>query len=138
MAIGNRLVAAVLQSPLHGLVSGSVALVRYQGGRSGRTIVTPVQYVTLGDDVVILSGRPETKTWWRNFTRERDLEVLVRGRWRRLRARAVSGAEQPATVRPLLEQYLHRFPGAARSLPGDTAEARTAAALLVWCRPRLP
>lgn len=137
MAIGNKLVAAVLRSPAHGLLSGSVALVRYTGRRTGRTIVTPVQYVTLGDDVVILSGRPDTKTWWRNFKREGDIEVLVRGTWCRLRARAISGAEQPATVRPLLDQYLHRFPRAARSLPGDTPEARAAAALLVWCRPSL-
>lgn len=137
MAIGNKLVAALLRSPLHGFLSGSTALVRYTGRRSGRTIATPVQYVTIGDDVVILSGRPETKTWWRNFTHEGDIEVLVRGTWRRLRARAVSGAEQPATVRPLLEQYLSRFPRAARTLPGDTPEARTAGALVVWCRPSL-
>lgn len=137
MAIGNDLVAAVLRSPLHGILSGSVALVRYTGRRSGRTIVTPVQYVTIGEDVVIVSARPETKTWWRNFTREGDIEVLVRGTWRPLRARAVSGAEEPGTVQPLLEQYLHRFPRAAEALPGDTPEARTAAALVVWCRPRL-
>lgn len=137
MAMGNALVGVLLQSPAHRVLSGSTALVRYTGRRSGRRIVTPVQYVTLGDDVIILAARPATKTWWRNFTREGDIEVLVQGTWRPLRARAVSGAEEPATVGPLLDQYLRRFPGAKRSLPGSTPAARAAEAVVVWCRPHL-
>lgn len=35
MGIGNKLIAAGLQSPLHGMLDGSFDLVRYQGRRSG-------------------------------------------------------------------------------------------------------
>lgn len=132
MAVANRWVAGVLRSPLHGLLSGKVDLIRYEGRRSGRTIETPTQYALVGDDVVILVGRPEAKTWWRNFAEGRDLDVLVAGEWQHLRGQVLRGAEDPDAVRPLLDAYLERFPGARRSLGDDPA----ATAVLVRCRPR--
>jgi hypothetical protein len=136
VAIGNTFVKAVLQSPLHGLLSGSTDLIRYSGRRSGRTITTPTQYATHGEDVVILVGRPETKRWWRNFTDEHDLDVLVRGSWRAMRGRAVVGADEPEVLRPLLDTYLARFPRAARALPGSDGAEQVAHTVVVWCRPR--
>lgn len=55
-------------------------------------------------------GHPESKQWWRNFSEPRDLEVLVRSVWCPMRGRAIVGAQDPETVRPLLEIYLKRFP----------------------------
>ncbi len=135
MPVGNTLVATLLESPLRGVLSGSVDVIRYVGRRSGREISTPTQYVEHGDDVVILVGRPETKTWWRNFRQDRDLEVLVRGTWRPMVGRALIGADEPDVVAPLLDAYLARFPKAARGL-GDDAETRVQNAVMVRCRPR--
>jgi hypothetical protein len=132
MAVANRIVAGVLRSPLHGLLSGKVDLLRYDGRRSGRTIETPTQYVLVGDDVVILVGRPDTKSWWRNFTEPRDLDVLIAGEWRPLRGEVRRGADDPDAVRPLLDAYLAKFPGARRSLGDDPV----AGAVLVRCTPR--
>ena len=130
----DRVVAGVLQSPVHALLSGGVDLVRYEGRRSGRMITTPTQYARMGEDVVILVGHPERKTWWRNFETERDVEILVRRTWLRLRARVVRGSEEPGTARPLLDAYLDRFPRAAGAL-GDGSDAdRLERAVIVWGR----
>lgn len=143
MTFANRVVGAVLSSPAHRLLSGSTDLVRYCGRRSGATIVTPTQYARSGDDVVILVGRARTKTWWRNFRQDRDVDVLVQGHWLPMTARVVTGTDDPATLQPLLDAYLARFPKAARLLPpeagdGDGSAAPDArdAVVVVWCRPR--
>lgn len=136
MGRGNAVVAALLRSPLHGMLSGSTAVVRYSAPRSGRLIDTPVQYARHGDGVVILVGRPEGKRWWRALRGEHELDVLVQGRWLPMRERAVLGAEEPGSVAPLLDAYLARFPKAARAVPGDTREAQVRAAVVVHCRPR--
>jgi hypothetical protein len=132
----NRVVGGILQSPVHPLLSGGIDLVRYEGHRSGRTITTPTQYARMGEDVVILVGHPERKTWWRNFEAEREVDLLVRGAWLRLRARVVRGSDEPGVARPLLDAYLHRFPRAARAL-GDGSDAdRLERAVIVWGRAR--
>ena len=69
MGLANSVVGGVLRSPAHRLLSGSTALLTYEGRRTGRRIVLPTQYARHGDEVVILVGRPETKQWWRNFER---------------------------------------------------------------------
>lgn len=136
MSIGNRIVQAVLESPAHRILSGSTDVVRYQGQHSGATFSTPTQYARSGADVIILVGRPETKTWWRNFRQERHIDVLIGGRWLPMTGRAIVGADEPETMAPLLDVYLTRFPKAAR-LPGDdTTTSRARQAVLVWCRPR--
>lgn len=136
MGVGNRIVSAVLNSPAHRLLSSSTDVVRYRGQRSGNEFSTPTQYARHGDDLVIFVGRPQTKRWWRNFLVERDLEVLVQGRWLAMTARAVVGADEPETIGPLLDTYLERFPKVAEQLEGGTRQAQAKQAVMVWCRPR--
>jgi hypothetical protein len=136
VAIGNAIVTMVLRSPLHRMLSGSTDVIRYTGRRTGRVFTTPTQYASSGDDIVIMVARAASKQWWRNFTDERDLDVLVRRTWRPMRARAVIGAHEPETVRPLLDAYLARFPRMAKFLSGETEEERIRHAVVVWCRPR--
>ena len=61
----NPILAALLRSPLHGLVSGSIVLLTFTGRRSGRAYSTPLNYTRVGDDLLITSlpGR----TWWKNL-----------------------------------------------------------------------
>lgn len=136
MGFANKMVARLLQSPMHRLLSGSTALVRYTGRRSGRVVTTPVQYASHGDDVVILVGHPQTKTWWRNFSSERGLEVLVRGEWVPMTGRAYQGADDAEVVAGLLAAYLQRFPRAVKALEGDTDEQRARSAVVVRGRTR--
>ena len=137
MPAGNALVAAILRSPLHRVLSGAVGLVRYEGRRSGRTFTTPIQYALPGDGrLVIMVGQPEAKRWWRNFVEPHDLEVLVRGTWRPMRGVAVRGAADPSEARALLDAYVARFPKAGRTLGEGSEDDRIARAVLVRCDPR--
>ena len=136
MGVTNSVVAAVLRSPLHGLLSGSTDLIRYRARQSGKEITTPTQYARRGDQVVILVGSSEGKTWWRSFRADHDLDVLLRRSWVPMTGRAVVGADEPDTVGPLLDVYLARFPRAARSLGAASPEDRIRRAVVVWCRPR--
>ena len=136
MGVANIVVSGVLRSPLHRVLSGSTDLIRYTGRRSGREVITPTQYVRRGDDVIILVGRPGTKTWWRNFTTGGDIDVLLQRRWVAMTARAVIGADDPETIMPLLDAYLARFPRAARVFGDKSNGSRAQRAVIVWCRPR--
>ena len=136
MGFANTVVAGILRSPAHRLLSGSTVLLAYEGRRSGRRIVLPTQYARSGDDLVILVGRPETKRWWRNFKAPHDVDVLVAGEWRSMTGEAFSGADLSHVADPLLDAYLARFPKATRALGPGTDVERRASAVLVRCRPR--
>ncbi len=109
MSVGNSIVVAILKSPVHRLLSGTLDVIRYRGQRTRQQHITPTQFVEHGDDLLIFVGRPDTKSWWRNFRTDHDIEVLVRGRWQGVRARSVVGKDEPETIVPLLDGYLTRF-----------------------------
>ena len=50
----NPIIRLVLRSPLHGLFSGSLALITYRGRKSGKEYTIPVQYVQGGEKVYIV------------------------------------------------------------------------------------
>ena len=133
--LANTLVSYLLRSPLHRMLSGSTCLIRYNGSRTGRQITTPTQYAQHGDQLIILVGRHDDKTWWRNFSVDRDIEVLLQRKWTRMTARAVLAADEPDVVTPLLEAYLRRFPKASARLRADADSSRARSVVLVWCRP---
>jgi hypothetical protein len=64
----NKLVKPWLESPrFAGLISSRMALVSYEGRRSGKTFSLPVAYSRKGDEVSITVALPDHKSWWRNF-----------------------------------------------------------------------
>ena len=54
--IANPTVGAILRSPLHGVMSGSLLLLTFTGRRSGRRITTPVGYQREGDTLRLLTN----------------------------------------------------------------------------------
>lgn len=136
MSAGNRVVSRLLRSPLHPALSGSMAIVRYTGRGSGRQFSTPVQYVQRGDEALILVGRPDTKTWWRNFQNGHghEIDLLMRGQWLAMTGRAVVGADEPDIIRPLLDTYLERFPRASRALDRNNGASRRGAVVVICTR----
>lgn len=135
MAGANAVVEAVLKSPLHRVMSGKLLLIRYRGQRSGTEYTLPVQYADTHHGVVVMVGKPDTKTWWRNFTTMGQVQVLLAGEWVPVTAHALIGSEEPEAVTPLLRSYAARFPKVVKSLDGDTLEERVASAVVVWLRP---
>ncbi len=135
MATANAVVETVLKSPLHRLMSGKFLLVQYLGARTGTEHTLPVQYADTHHGHVVLVGKADEKTWWRNFTAMGQVQVLHAGAWVPMTAHAFIGSEDPEAVTPLLRSYAARFPKVVKSLDGDTLEERVDRAVVVWLRP---
>jgi hypothetical protein len=76
----NRVVAAVLRSRFHRVLSGHLILLSYTGRRSGRQISLPVGYEAHGpDQLTITVGRPSGKVWWRNLRDVAPVSLVLRG-----------------------------------------------------------
>lgn len=83
---GNRLVAVLLRSPLHRLVSGRLALITFTGRVTGRPYTIPVMYERRDGVLEIPVMWPERKRWWRNLREEADVRLRLQGRERAGRA----------------------------------------------------
>ena len=135
MALANSIVEKILTSPAHRILSGSTILIRYQGRRTGTEYTTPVQFAEAGVGLVVLVGKPETKTWWRNFADMGQIKVLRAGTRIPMTAHALRGVDDPDAVEPLLRSYALRFPKVVKSLDGNTLDERVRGAVVVWLRP---
>ena len=113
LRLGNPIARAVLDSPAHRLLSGTLVVLAYRGHRSGRTFRSPLRYARTTDGAVVaLAVRPERKHWWRSFAQPAPAVVLVAGEQRAMTGRLLDGEER----REALAVYLARFPRAAGAL----------------------
>ena len=80
MSLGNRIMMAVLRSPLHWLMSRSLLVLSYTGRRSGKAYAVPLQYIDVRGTLHVWAGSPGEKTWWRNFEQPAVVDLRVRGR----------------------------------------------------------
>lgn len=96
--IVNPTMAAILRSPLHRLLSGSLMLLSFQGRKSGKRYTIPVGYLQQGQRLYIFSHAG----WWRNLPGQR---VTLR-----LRGRDVAGTvrrlETPAEIAAMVHLAL--------------------------------
>ena len=111
LRLANPVVRAILRSPAHGLLSGSLAVLEYEGRKSGRTFAIPLRYAETGDGcrLVTVAVDPPRKLWWRAFTEPRSAVVLVRRRRRDVAGTLVEGAPREEAV----AAYAARFPRSA-------------------------
>jgi deazaflavin-dependent oxidoreductase (nitroreductase family) len=77
----NRVVLALLRSPLHRLAGRRLCALRFRGRTTGRIVELPVEYVRAGEEIVVLAGNGGHKTWWRNFRTTHRVDVLIDGHW---------------------------------------------------------
>jgi len=88
----NPLVALVLRSPLHGLLSDRLLLLTFPGHRSGRRYATPVGYVEASGVLLLATaGR-----WGTNLRGGAPVAVRLRGARRTGVATAIT--DEPATA----------------------------------------
>jgi hypothetical protein len=104
----------VLRSSFAGFLERSMLLLIVAGRRTGRRYLVPVQFARRGAVIWVLVGDHRHKTWWRNLAQPAAVELWWHGRRVGARARAVSGADEPALVDEGLRAYLARFPMLAR------------------------
>lgn len=108
----NVVMAGILRSPLHGLLSGNTMLITVRGRKSGRELTTPVNYVRHGNDLLTVSFR--SRTWWRNLRgRPTPIVCLVAGRERSGTATVV---ETTPEVEAGLSELIAQAPSFARPL----------------------
>lgn len=105
----NVIIAWILKSPLHRLLSQNTLLLEYMGRRSGKAFETPVNYVDLGDELLVTSLRQ--RTWWRNFMGSAPVRIWLLGK--AIDARAIALVE-PNEVAHYLEKYLAAAPQIAK------------------------
>ena len=104
----NPLIAAILRSPLHFLLSFGLMLITVTGRRSGRSYTIPVGYRRVDDGLVVMVSRARSKQWWRNY-REPSPVAL------RLRGREVLGRAE--LVAPASDEFRRYAEGTFRLLP---------------------
>lgn len=91
---GNAATIWLLRSPFRPLIDSKVCALNVTGRRSGRTLQLPVQYCRVPTGLVVVAGRGEAKTWWRNLRRPAAVKVLLAGQWRAGMGRVVT-ADDP-------------------------------------------
>lgn len=98
----NPLMRALLRSPLHGLVSGSLLLLTVTGRRTGREYTTPVGYEERAETLYVTSQTD--RNWWRNLRGGAEVTLVLRGERRSGHAEVVEADEAVA-------EYVHGFLG---------------------------
>ena len=73
----NPVIAAVLRSPLHGLLSRNLLLLTYVGRKTGRRRRLPLSYVAVRDRLYLCT---RSSHWWRSWRAGAALELQLRGR----------------------------------------------------------
>ena len=104
MSIGNALVGGVLRSPVHRMMSRSLMLLTYRGRRSGKEYTIPVGYVPDGEEIIVIAGRAQAKSWWTNLRGPQQVGLLIGSRRLTGEARLATAEEAPQRLATYLEQ----------------------------------
>ncbi|MBI5934299.1 MAG: nitroreductase family deazaflavin-dependent oxidoreductase [Chloroflexi bacterium] len=108
---GNDFMAWVLRSPLHGILSGGMALITITGRKTGKKYTTPIGYYREGDSLWILTSRD--RTWWKNLQGGAQVELL-------LKRQPVTAQAEPdldeKSVEARMYEYLRHVPQAAKPM----------------------
>lgn len=96
----NPIVTRILDSPLHPVLSWYVAVVRFEGRRTGKRYDVPFTFHRIDERTYECTTNVRA-VWWRNFIGGRDARLLFKGRWHDAHGEAI---EDPA----YLEEALRR------------------------------
>ena len=101
------MIAALLHSPLHGVLSRYVLLLTYRGRKTGRRYTLPLSYVALGEHLYCCT-RPAESRWWRNLCA--PAAVTIRRRGASLEAIAQRVDPQSSEARDALRRFIEVNP----------------------------
>ena len=117
----------LLGGPAHRLLDRALVALCVRGVVSGSTFELPVQYAAGDNAVVVLPGKPETKSWWRNLVDPAPVEVLLAGRWQPGYGIVLHPGEPGYDA--ALNLYRQRWPRAAIPAPNPLEQVRFTASL---------
>lgn len=106
--LSNQLVALLLCSPLHSVLSRRVMLITFAGRRSGKTYTTPVSYIRDGNTVTCFTRA----RWWANLTGGARVTLRLEGRNHPGTAEVIRA--HPDAIAAALDAFLRRLPGDAQ------------------------
>ncbi len=115
--MGNRIMTALLRSPLHRLFGKVLMVLGVQGRKSGRWYRFPVQYLEDGGRLLIWVGNADRKRWWRNLETRPEVQMVLHGRERTGTARIIRGDATPEA-----RAYAAAFPRLVRKIGGMTPD----------------
>lgn len=103
----NVIIAGLLRSPLHGLLSKWMMLISVTGRNSGRLYTLPINYVRHGTVFYSVSFRQ--RTWWRNLVGGAPVTLLVQGQMLRGIGVATTNPQEIATHMLTLFQHAPQY-----------------------------
>jgi F420H(2)-dependent quinone reductase len=103
----NRLVAGLLRSPFHALLSRTTMLLTFTGRKSGRRYTIPVRYLRKNETLLTLTDSP----WWRNLRGGVPVDLSIAGQ--NMRGRAEVNTD-PDDVEQAICSMLRQAPSDAR------------------------
>ena len=135
----NNFMIVLLKSPLHGLISKNILLLTYTGSKSGKTYRLPVNYIPVGDSLLVTSSR--TRTWWRSLRKGAPVSLQLRGLLVQAQAQAVEDTQEVAAafgdlfaVAPQMARYFDvRLESGVKTVQEDLFEAARTR-VIVWIR----
>lgn len=105
----NAVMAWLLRSPLHGILSQNFLLLTVTGKKTGKAYMMPVNYSRQGNTLTIISRRD--RTWWRNLRGGSPVKLCLQG----CDVDGVGTAiEEDAGVTSQLAAYLQKNPQHAK------------------------
>jgi len=108
---GNDVMAWLLRSPLHGMLSDGMMLITVTGCKTGRKYTTPVGYYREDGYLWVVTSRD--RTWWKNLRGGAEVSLL-------LKRRPVTGIAEPEldaeAVEARMVDYVKQVPQAAKPL----------------------
>lgn len=102
--IVNPVVKALLQSPLHGLMSHNTVLLKFRGRKTGRELSTPVSYRLSGNELQCFTSYP----WVKNLQNGEAIELVLQGRLRR--GKPTLTVDDPGRIATALSRFLLAVP----------------------------
>ena len=106
----NKLIAAIINSPLHGLLGSSFALITVIGRKSGRPISTPINLAHFDGAYWVTSLKK--RTWWRNLRGGAIAELHVAGKSFSALAQVI---EEPEPLAQAFRRYFQANPSFAKT-----------------------
>jgi deazaflavin-dependent oxidoreductase (nitroreductase family) len=116
---------------MHRFNGGEVCVVTMKGAKTGKIREIPLMYVPHGEGVLLvasLGGAPKHPTWYHNLVANPDIDVVVKDRSMKLRARCATPEEKVALwatcckYYPPYDEYQERT---ERDIPVFICEPRT-------------
>ena len=97
----NPVMAWLLKSPFHSLVSKNMLLITVTGRKSGKLITTPTAYFREGNTLWIMSDRGSK--WWRNLRGGANATVMLEGK--RIQGRGSVIEDEHAVAQRLFDNF---------------------------------